>query len=236
MVGRSPALAHVAERRDGRHDGDRHVDEEGPAPRGELGQEPAKDQADGRSASGDAAVDGESPGPLLGLGEGDGEQRQGGGRHHGCEGPLQGAGAEEHGRVLGQATQRRGGGEADQADYEHPLAPEVVGDPATEQQKAGEGQRVGREHPLAIRRRNMEGTLGGRQGDDHHRRVEHHHELRHGDDGQGPEALGIEIRCRLVSQVRKVECRRHGGLRVQRGPSRQPLSRRLDLEGSSFLR
>ena len=217
VVGRGPALGDVAEGRHGRHDGDRHVDQEGPAPRGELGQESTEDEADGGSAAGDAAVDGERAGPLLGLGEGHGEQRQGGGRHDRGECPLQGTGTEEHGRVLGQATQGGGGGEADQADDEHPLAPEVVGDPAAQEEQAGEGQRVGRQHPLAVGRRDVQGPLGGRQGDDHHRGVEHHHELGHGDDRQGPEALGIEIGRRLGRLARKVECRCHGGLRVQRG-------------------
>ena len=193
MVGRGPALGDVAEGRHGGHDGDRHVDQQRPAPRGELGQDAAEDEADGGAAAGDAAVDAEGPGPLLGLGEGHREQGQGGGRHDGGEGALQGPGAEEHGRVLGQATEGRGAGEADQADHEHPLAPEVVGDAAAEQQQAGEGQGVGRQHPLAVGRRDVERPLGRRQGDDHHRGVEHHHELGHRDDGQGPEALGVEV-------------------------------------------
>ncbi len=192
VVGRGPALRDVAEGGHGGHDGDRHVDQQGPAPRGELGQEAAEDEADGGAAAGDAAVDGEGPRPLLGLGEGHGEQRERGGRHDGGERTLQGAGAEEHGRVLGQAAERRGAGEADQADHEHALAPEVVGDAAAEEQQPGEGEGVGRQHPLAVGRRDVQGPLGRRQGDDHHRGVEHHHELGHGDDGQGPEALGVE--------------------------------------------
>ena len=143
-------------------------------------------------AAGDAAVDGEGPGPLLGLGEGDRQQREGGRRHDGGEGALEGPGAEEHGRVLGQAAQGRGGGEADQADDEHPLAAEVVGDAAAEEQQPGEGQGVGGQHPLAVGRRDVQGTLGRGQGDDDHGGVEHHHELGHGDDGQRPEALGVE--------------------------------------------
>ena len=210
VVGRGPALRDVAEGGHRGHDGDGHVDQERPAPRGELGQEAAEDEPDGRAAAGDAAVDGEGPGPLLGLGEGHGEQRQGGGRHDRGEGTLQGAGAEEHGRVLGQAAQGGGGGEADQADHEHPLAPEVVGDAAAEEQQAGEGEGVGRQHPLAVGRRDVQGPLGGGQGDDHHRGVEHHHELGHRDDGQGPEALGVEVGLRSGGLVRAVEGRGHG--------------------------
>ena len=113
MVGRGPALRDVAEGGHRGRDGDGHVDEEGPAPGGELGQHAAQDEADGGAAAGDAAVDGEGPGPLLGLGEGHRQQRQGGRRHDGGEGALQGPGTEEHGRVLGQAAQRGGAGEAD---------------------------------------------------------------------------------------------------------------------------
>ena len=78
-------------------EGDGHVDEQGPPPRGVLGKGAAEDQSDGRPSSGDAAVDAEGPGPLTGLGEGDGEKREGGRGHDRGEGTLQGAGAEEHG-------------------------------------------------------------------------------------------------------------------------------------------
>ena len=210
VVGRGPALRDVAEGGHGGRDGDGHVDEQRPAPGGELGQHAAQDEADGGAAAGDAAVDGEGPGPLLGLGEGHREQRQGGGRHDGGEGTLQGAGAEEHGRVLGQAAEGGGAGEADEADHEHPLAPEVVGDAAAEEQQAGEGEGVGGQHPLAVGGRDVQGPLGRGQGDDHHRGVEHHHELGHRDDGQRPEALGVEVRPGSGRLVRAVEGRGHG--------------------------
>ena len=234
VVGRGPALGDVAERRHGGHDGDRHVDQQGPAPRGELGQEATEDEADGGAAAGDAAVDGEGACPLLGLREGHGEQRERGRRHDGGEGTLQGAGPEEHGRVLGQSAQRRRTGEADEADDEHPLAPEVVGDPAAEQQEPGEGERVGRQHPLAVGRRDVQGPLGRGQGDDHHRGVEDHHELGHGDDRQGPEALGIEAVPWSGGLVWEVERCRHGGLRVQRGPSRASRPAALTWKGLVF--
>ncbi len=192
MVGRGPALRDEAEGGHGGDDGDGHVDQEGPAPRRELGQDAAEDEADGRAGAGDAAVDGEGTGPLLGLGEGHREQRQGGRSHDGGERTLQGTGAEEHGRVLGQAPQGRGGGEADEADHEHPLAAEVVGDAAPEEEQPGEGQRVGGQHPLPVGGRDVQGPLGRGQGDDHDRGVEHDHELGHRDDGQRPEALRVE--------------------------------------------
>ena len=208
MVGGGPALRHEAEGGHSGRDRDGHVDQKGPAPGGELGQHAAEDEPDGRTAAGDAAVDGEGTGPLLGLGEGDREQRQGGGCHDRGEGTLEGAGAEEHGGVLGQAPECRGGGEADEADHEHPLAPEVVGDAAAEEQQAGEREGVGGEHPLAVGRRDVQGPLSGGQGDDHDRGVEHDHELGHRDDGQRPEALGVEVW--PGGQVRAVEGRCHG--------------------------
>ena len=76
----------------------------------------AEDQPDRRATAGDGAVDAERPGPLAGLGEGDGEQRQRGGRHHGGECALQGAGAEQHRRVLGEPAERGRGAEPEQAD------------------------------------------------------------------------------------------------------------------------
>ena len=57
--------------------GNGHVDEKGPAPRRPLGQGAAQDEAYGRPATGDGAVDAESTGSLLGRGERRGENRQG---------------------------------------------------------------------------------------------------------------------------------------------------------------
>ena len=69
--------------------------------------------------------------------------------------------------------------------------PEVVGDPTTQEQQAAEGQGVGTHDPLPVGDRDVQGPLGRGQGHDHHRRVEHDHELGHGDDRQGPVPLGV---------------------------------------------
>ena len=53
-------------------------------------------------------------------------------------------------RVGGDAAERGGAGEADQADEEGPLAADVVGDPAAEQQQATEGERVRGDDPLPV--------------------------------------------------------------------------------------
>ena len=177
---------------------------------GEFGQDAAEDEADGRAGAGDAAIDGEGARPLLGFRERHREKREGGRSHDGGERALQGPGAEEHGRVLGQASQGRSGGEADEADHEHPLAPEVVGNAAPEEEQAGEGQRVGGQHPLAVGGRDVQGPLRRGQGDDHHRGVEHDHELGHRDDGERPEALRVEVGRRSGRLVGAVKGRGHG--------------------------
>ena len=63
---------------------------------------------------------------------------------------LQRARADQQLEALGGAAERRGAGEAEQADDEDPLAAEQVGDAAAEQQQAAEGQRVGGDDPLAV--------------------------------------------------------------------------------------
>jgi hypothetical protein len=139
---------------------------------------------DRRAAAGDPAVHAEGLGPLGRLGEGDGDQGEGGRRHEGGEPTLQRPGPEQHGRVLGDAAERGGEGEADQADDEHALTAHEVGDPAAEQQQATEGQGVGGDDPLAVVDRDVQRLLGRRQGDRHDRRVEHDHQLGDGDNRQ----------------------------------------------------
>ncbi len=170
---------------------DGHVDEQGPAPRRQLRQRATQHEADGRPPTGDGAVDTEGPGTLTRLGERDGEQRQGSRRHHRGEGALQRPGPEEHGRVLGQAGQGRRRAEAQEAEDEHAAASEVVRYAPPQEQEAPEGQGVGAHDPLPVGDRDVQGALGGRQGNDDDRRVEHDHELGHGDDRQGPVPPGV---------------------------------------------
>ena len=95
-------------------------------------------------------------------------KRQGGRGHYGRERALQGPGPEEHRPVLRQPTQSGGGGEAEEADDEHPLAAHEVGYPPADQQQAAERQRVRRQGPLAVGERDVQGTLGRGEGDSHH--------------------------------------------------------------------
>ena len=149
---------------DGREQCDRHVDEQRPAPRRELGEGAAEHEPDRGPATGDGSVDAEGTRPFTRLDEGRREQRQRGRRHDRGESALQGAGPEEHGRVPGQSAEGRGEGEADQTEDEGAAPADVVGDPAAEEQEAAEGQGVGGHHPLAVGNRDVEGPLGRRAG------------------------------------------------------------------------
>ena len=90
------ALVDDRHRHDRRHDGDGHVDQQAPPPRGVLGEHPTHDESDGGTATGDPAVDTEGGRSFLHLGEGHCDQRQGGRGQQGGEGPLQGTGSKEH--------------------------------------------------------------------------------------------------------------------------------------------
>src|ERR1019366_8550349 len=135
-----PALADHRYGRQRGDDGDGHVDQEAPAPGGELGEHAAQDQADGGAAPRDGPVDAERRGPLFHLGEGHGDEREGGRGQEGGEGPLQGPGPEQHARADGDAAQGRSSGEAEQPDNERPLPADVVGDTTAQKQQPTEGQ------------------------------------------------------------------------------------------------
>ena len=85
----------------------------------------------------------------------------------------------------------RGDGEEEDADDEHPPAPEQVGRPSSEQQQAGEGERVGADHPLQPLLREAEVGLDRGQRDDHDRRVEDHHQEGAAEEGERPPATRI---------------------------------------------
>jgi hypothetical protein len=165
-----------------RKNGDRDVDEEGPSPRGVLREDAAHNETDRRATPGDPSVDPESPCPFLRLGEGRREEGESRGCHDGGERSLERPRTEQHRGVLRETSESRGTREAEKADDEHPLAPEVVGDAAPEQEQATEREGVGGEDPLAVRYRDPESVLGRGEGDRHYRSVEDDHELGDGDD------------------------------------------------------
>ncbi|MFN8147083.1 MAG: hypothetical protein U0R76_06395 [Candidatus Nanopelagicales bacterium] len=186
------ALADVPDGEQRREDGDRHVDQQAPAPREVLGEDAAEQQAEGRTAAGDRAVDAERAGALLRVVERHGDQRERRGRQQRREGALQGAGAEQPDGVGRDAAERGRRREAEQADDEGALAAGVVGDAAAEQEQAAEGERVGGDHPLLVGVADAEVGLGGRERQVDDRGVEDRHERGHADDEQGAPAHRVE--------------------------------------------
>ena len=188
-------LALLDERDRGRrHDqGHRHVDPEAPAPRGVLREQAADDQADRGTAAGQCSEHAERLGALLRLGERDRHDGQGGGRHQGREGTLEGTRGEQQLLVGRQPTDRRGTGEPDQTDDERALAPGVVGDPPTQQQQCAEGEGVRRHHPLPVGVADAEVLLCRGQGDVHDRRIEDDHQLRGREDDQRPPSARVGL-------------------------------------------
>ena len=88
--------------------------------------------------------------------------------------------------VCDGAADGRRQGEPGHADHQRALRSEHVADAAPQEEEAAERQRVGGDHPLPIGVGEPESVLRRGQGDDHDRRVEHHHELRPGDDDEDP--------------------------------------------------
>jgi hypothetical protein len=190
----SPAVTEIAPGRStesGRSDADRHVHEEDPLPRQQVGEDPAQQKAEGGAAGGDRAPDAERLRALLALREGRRDDRQRGRGHERGAQALQRAGGDEHPAGLRQAVQQRGDREDHDADEEHTLAPEEVRRSTAEQQEAAEDERVAVDDPLEARRREVEVGLDRRQGDVRDGRVEHDHELRDADEDEDEPAVGL---------------------------------------------
>ncbi len=145
-------------------DPDGHVDEEDPAPRQVLGQEPPEQGTGGPAPGGHRAPHAEGPGPGPLLGEGDGQDGQGGRGQHGGTDPLQRPGRDQGRLVLGEAADEAGAGEQDQTEEEDAAPPEEVGQPSPEQQEAAEGERVGGHHPLEVGGAEAQVSSGWRAG------------------------------------------------------------------------
>ena len=137
------------------------------------------------------------------------------GREQRAERALQGPGGEQRLAVLGRAAERGGDREAEMPDHERALSAPVVGDAAAEQQQTAEGQGVRGDHPLPVGVADAEVDLGLRQGDVDDGGVQHHHQLRDGDDRQRDQRRGFgcggvhgRLRCRLFVAAGAVPLRR----------------------------
>src|SRR5207253_7102446 len=76
-------------------------------------------------------------------------------------------------------------------------AEDVTG-PAAEEQQPGEGQGVGVDDPLQVGAREAERVLNVWQRDVDDRRVEDHHQLRGGNDGERSEERRVGKECRTA--------------------------------------
>ncbi len=178
------ALLHERDAGDDRDDRDGHVDEQAPVPAEVLGEHAAEQQADGRTGSGDGAVDRERLDAVGAGRERHRQERERGGREERGEDALEAARDEERLARDGEPADRAGRREADHAEEEGALAAPVVGDAAAEQEERAEGERVDGDDPRAVGVGHAEVALGGGQGDVHDGAVEHDHQLGEGDDGE----------------------------------------------------
>ena len=92
--------------------------------------------------------------------------------------------------VCGEAAGQRGQREQDEAGHEHAPPAQQVGHAPAEQQEAAEGEHVGVHDPGEVALREVERLADRGQRDVHDRRVEHHHELRRGEQAEGDPAGG----------------------------------------------
>jgi hypothetical protein len=104
-------LRQVARGQQHQRDADRHVDEQSPAPRGQVGQQAADHQADAGASARGGGVEGDRAHPLASALEAHHQQGQGGRGGDGRGQALDGAGGQQPGAVGGQTTEQRGEGE-----------------------------------------------------------------------------------------------------------------------------
>ena len=126
------------------------VDIQAPPPAQVLGQQPAQQQPHRAAGAGDRAVDPERLTPFGRVGEGHRQRRQRRRCQQGAERALNGAAGHQHAEARRRAAERGGGGEARQADDQHPAPANQVRQPAAEQQQTAERQGVRGHHPLPV--------------------------------------------------------------------------------------
>ena len=138
---------------------------------------------------------------------------------------LQRPGAEQPRLGGGEPAEQRGRREQDDAGDEDPAPAQDVAGPAAEQQQAAEGQRVGVDDPLQARAGEAQCVLDVGECDVDDGRVEHHHELRGGDDdeGQAEMALACASRCSWAPSPGRGLC---GGHVISLREGRTELTRR----------
>ncbi|MGX1252157.1 hypothetical protein RKD48_004668 [Streptomyces ambofaciens] len=175
-------------------DADRQVDEEdGPPFEPEevpLGEQGAQQRAGDGTESDDRA---EQPEDLAAFvrREGGVHDRQDLRHHQRRHAALEDAGGDQHLRVGGEAAQRRGHGEAADADEEDPLAAVDVAEPSAGDQAGREGERVTGGDPLDLAEGGALVLLDGGDGDVDDGDVHQVHERRGHHDREGEPATSV---------------------------------------------
>jgi hypothetical protein len=178
--------------------GEEEIDVQTPPPGQVLGQHTAEQQPHGTAAAGHGTEDTERPTAVAGILERVRQRGQRRGGQQGTESALEGPRDDQDHERLRRSGDGRRYRESDETADERPLPPEQVGYLAAQQQQAAEGQRVRGDDPLPVVVGEAEFALGGRQGDIHDRRVQHHHQLGHRDrDQNGPSMAVLERAVRV---------------------------------------
>ncbi len=177
---------------DGEHDADRHVDEENPPPREVVGNQAAKEQAEGAAGSRYGRVGAQravAPAPFW---KRVGDQRQRGWSDDRGPDALRSPGDDQPGRRGGKPSREGTEREQEHAGDEHAAPSEQIAGATAEEQQAAECQGITVDYPLQAGWREVQSPLDRRQRDVHDRGVEHHHELCDRDDDEGEaEAAGL---------------------------------------------
>ena len=157
-VDRTRSLARVAQvrrirdharREQQRHDADRDVDEEDPAPRVVVGDEAAQRWSDRRRQHHRHAVDRERHPALRGR-KRVGHDRLLAGRKAAARRPLQHAEEDQQRQRRCQAAQQRAGGEPGDAGHVEPLAADAAREPSADRQHDRVRDQVRRQDPGAL--------------------------------------------------------------------------------------
>ena len=176
-----PGAARRLLQRDASHqqhgDPDRHVDEHHPAPRDQLGQRAAGDEADRSPGGRHGREEADGPDPLGPVREDGGQERQGGGRGQRGADALEGTGGQEHPAGDGQPAEEGAQGEDGDAGQEGAAPSEQVAGAGPQEQQAAEGEQVAVEDPRELAPGEAEALLNVREGHVDDGGVQHHHEL-----------------------------------------------------------
>ena len=200
-----PRLLQPDDRQGHRDDAHRHVDQEDPAPRRLVDEQPAEHRADRRRDHRHAEHADRRLGPL-GHRERSVQHRRPDRGDEPAARALQDA--EEHELIerLRQPAEQRHGDEDRQRDDEHPLGAEAVAEPTGGRDHRGEAQQVADRDPLDVGGRHAEVACQRRQGDVDHRAVDDAHHQAEDVDRHHPVAIRHRPNLRESTRVTPSRC------------------------------